>query len=171
MEKDYYEVRATLLEAVKKELIGPGSEEIGPDAAEEIITESPDNRYTLGMLFPQSSSAEEETASDEGNLANGEEDEPQDFISLANQYYPSAMGISFYSTGISPEIKIEISAASYRKITEEDEGCIILKDAPETITGDAEFKKRFRYDGKKIYVSGDFTEEERNYFLNLIANA
>ncbi|MFA5163844.1 MAG: helicase-related protein [Patescibacteria group bacterium] len=167
MEKDYYEVRATLLEAVKKELIGPGSEEIGPDAAEEIITESPDNRYTLGMLFPQSSSAEEETASDEGNLANGEEDEPQDFISLANQYYPSAMGISFYSTGISPEIKIEISAASYRKITEEDEGCIILKDAPETITGDAEFKKRFRYDGKKIYVSGDFTEEERNYFLNL----
>lgn len=168
MEKDYCEVRGALLDAVKKELIGPGSEEIGPDTAEEIITESPDSRYTVGMLFPQSSSTEEETASDEGYLASEEEDdEPQDFISLANQYYPSAMGISFYSAGICPEIKVEISAANYREIAEEDEGCVILKNLPETITGDAKFRERLKYDGEKIHISGDFTEEERNYFLNL----
>lgn len=167
MAKSYCEVRGLLLEAVKNELIGPGSEEVGSESAEEIITESPDNRYSVGMLFPQSLPAEEETASEEGVLISAEEDEPQDFISLANQYYPSAMGISFYSSGICPEITVEISAASYRKMTEEDEGCIILKDLPDTITKDIKFRERIKYDGEKIRISGKFTEEERNYFLNL----
>lgn len=167
MENKCREIRSSLFEAVIKELIGPGSEEVGPSVSEEIITDKPDDRYTVGMLFPQSVSADEEAVLDEGFMASEKEDEPQDFVSLANQYYPSAMGLSFYTSGICPEVKVEINAANYRKMTVEDEGCVILKDLPQVLNDDQKFRERFTYDGEKIRVSGDFKEEERNYFLTL----
>ena len=170
MPNDYLKVRELLLNAVKKELIGPGSEEIGSSPEEEIITESPESRYTIGMLFPQNMSAEEEVASEEGNIADSQAEEdnsPQEFISLANQYYPSAMGISFFTSGICPSLTIEVSAATYRKIKDDDDCSVVLDNLPESVRENKRFCERTRYLEGKVYVSGGFTEEERNYFLKL----
>ena len=47
------EVRKEYIELVKKELLGPGSEISVPDEAHELITNSPDVRYSIGILFPR----------------------------------------------------------------------------------------------------------------------
>lgn len=51
--KDFLNARETLVEEVKKELLGPGSEYSIPDAEHEIITDLPEVRYSVGILFPQ----------------------------------------------------------------------------------------------------------------------
>ena len=51
--KTLIEVRKEYVELVKKELLGPGSEISIPDEAHELITNSPDVRYSIGILFPR----------------------------------------------------------------------------------------------------------------------
>ena len=51
--KTLIEVRKEYIELVKKELLGPGSEISVPDEAHELITNSPDVRYSIGILFPR----------------------------------------------------------------------------------------------------------------------
>ncbi|MCU6792464.1 helicase-related protein [Paenibacillus sp. WQ 127069] len=46
-------VRAELIEDLKRELLGPGSEYSIPDKDHEIITDLPEIRYSTGVLFPQ----------------------------------------------------------------------------------------------------------------------
>lgn len=45
--------RTLIYENVKKELLGPGSEDIGGDIEHELITDTPITRYSTGILFPQ----------------------------------------------------------------------------------------------------------------------
>lgn len=47
------EARSELISQVKKELLGPGSEFSVPDDEHEIITDMPEIRYSIGVLFPQ----------------------------------------------------------------------------------------------------------------------
>ena len=47
------ETRSEYVSLVKKELLGPGSEISIPDAEHELITNSPDVRYSVGILFPR----------------------------------------------------------------------------------------------------------------------
>lgn len=47
------EVRKEILKSIEEELIGPGSEQIGIDKSEEIITDLPSVRYVTGILFPK----------------------------------------------------------------------------------------------------------------------
>jgi hypothetical protein len=53
LRRQAYEARKTLISEIKKELLGPGSEYSIPDAAHEIITDLPEVRYSVGILFPQ----------------------------------------------------------------------------------------------------------------------
>jgi len=48
-----YVARNLLIEEVRKELLGPGSEYSIPDDAHEIITDLPEVRYSVGILFPK----------------------------------------------------------------------------------------------------------------------
>ncbi|EHK2388117.1 DEAD/DEAH box helicase [Clostridium perfringens] len=48
---DLREVRETIFNSVKEELIGPGSEQTGINIEEEIITDLPSKRYVTGILF------------------------------------------------------------------------------------------------------------------------
>ena len=45
--------RTYLVEQFRKELLGPGSEISYPDAEHEIITDLPEVRYSVGILYPQ----------------------------------------------------------------------------------------------------------------------
>ncbi len=52
-EKQLIEARDILIKGIKKELLGPGSEFSIPDDENEVITDKPEIRYSMGVLFPQ----------------------------------------------------------------------------------------------------------------------
>ena len=51
--KSYIEARDKYIEQIKMELLGPGSEITIHDIEHELITTSPEKRYSIGILFPQ----------------------------------------------------------------------------------------------------------------------
>jgi len=51
---DYIKARTEYINIIKEEMLGPGSEFSYPDKEHEIITESPEIRYTTGILYPKS---------------------------------------------------------------------------------------------------------------------
>ena len=51
--KEFIEARKEFISLVKKELLGPGSEVSIPDEEHELISNTPDVRYSIGILFPQ----------------------------------------------------------------------------------------------------------------------
>ena len=51
--KEYIKARKEFISLVKKELLGPGSEVSIPDEEHELISNTPDVRYSIGILFPQ----------------------------------------------------------------------------------------------------------------------
>ena len=51
---EYLSARDEYIARVKAELLGPGSEISIPDAEHELITNSPDVRYSIGILYPYS---------------------------------------------------------------------------------------------------------------------
>lgn len=55
------EARLLIYDNVKKELLGPGSEDIGGDIEHELITDEPIARYSTGILFPQKCKRNQET--------------------------------------------------------------------------------------------------------------
>lgn len=53
LKKEMIGVRDEFIDLIKNELFGPGSEVSIPDAEHELITTSPEKRYSIGILFPQ----------------------------------------------------------------------------------------------------------------------
>jgi len=47
------EVRDRYIDLIRSELLGPGSEYSIPDVEHELITNAPEKRYSIGILFPQ----------------------------------------------------------------------------------------------------------------------
>lgn len=74
--KELISIRSDYISRVKNELMGPGSENVTTDKEYEIISTSPINRYSIGILFPKESKMnkdndeteiETETSSDENS--------------------------------------------------------------------------------------------------------
>ena len=53
MEDEYLAAREEYINLIKAELLGPGSEISFPDKEHELISTSPHNRYSIGILFPR----------------------------------------------------------------------------------------------------------------------
>lgn len=87
--KEYIEARKEFISLVKKELLGPGSEVSIPDEEHELISNTPDVRYSIGILFPQNNKLNADNGdsikkeeSDDENIEEIEEDElSQDDVS------------------------------------------------------------------------------------------
>ena len=133
----FAEARTEMIRRVRTELLGPGSEPCCPNPETEVITDRPTQRYTTGMLFPQKDTWElEEEESDDSGVsealaskeenaaASGEEEgsstraEADDYyldrhVSLANQFYPSAMGMTFYTGYPRPALEVCVTGAWY----------------------------------------------------------
>lgn len=135
--------RDTYIELVKKELLGPGSEISIPDEEHELITNSPEKNYSVGILFPRDNklnadnedtdrisdeSAEEEfldrneSVEDEKIALNGsdvimpgDEDNLDEEIGLATQNMPSSMGITCFVSGKTDVIQCTLEFATYRR--------------------------------------------------------
>lgn len=63
IQEEFKEAREKIYEEVKKELLGPGSEDIGGDIEHELITDDPISRYSLGILFPREDISKQDTDS------------------------------------------------------------------------------------------------------------
>lgn len=134
------EFRDALIDCLRRELVGP---DIGPDETQEVLQESPRQRYSAGVLFPcqQPFLETEDTRSDEVVEATEESGEPEirieeqeaepsrpggneelndtaydETIRLANAFFPSAMGLTFIIIRPEDGLIIETAAAVYYSV-------------------------------------------------------
>ena len=70
---EYIKARELLIEQVKTQVLGPGSEYNIPDKEHEIITDKPSNRYSCGILYPQETNHVTKEREDELDLVADEE--------------------------------------------------------------------------------------------------
>ena len=145
---DMIKTREEYVNLIKKELLGPGSEICIPDVEHELISTPPEQRYSIGVLFPKNKKMNvdaDEVASVETNFEvveleendtsdkvsknkseaafTGEEDNLDEEISLAAQNMPSSMGITFFARGKVDVLKCKITFGTYRSAVASD--CIM----------------------------------------------
>lgn len=159
--KEELRVREEIIKRCRAEMLGPGSEDLGCDIEKEVISDSPLERYSLGILFPKQSLYDENDGDkniDDENEEINEEDEDlelevyknrnfkekakssvnsysedgmQEQITMTNQFLPSAMGLTFFAKGRIDNINLNISASTYRESTFKD--CMIAYEDKEDI--------------------------------------
>lgn len=107
---EYYEARNKIVEILKKDLVGPLSED-------ETIDEAPVNYYLVGKLYPK----DIKKISDDGEVIK-EEDTPflDDADLLANQFYQSAMGMSISVAKNVERLNLECTYAKYTQLSDEE---------------------------------------------------
>ena len=145
MKSEYIKARTQIEKIISSDLLGPGSERHSAfDDQEEVITDSIQTRYTVGMLYPQANDEnalelqqEDEVVGDQNDdeLAREESTVKKDRIIdsldsevadyedvtyLTTTFTPSAMGISFIAEG-KDDIEINITAAHYISIASQKE--------------------------------------------------
>lgn len=169
-------VRREIFKRCKAEMLGPGSEDIGGDIETEVISDSPIERYSLGILFPQKSNYElndderqvtvekeldydvevmersKENMSETNISKSYVEDGVQDQITMTNQFLPSAMGLTFFAQGKIDSINIRVSASTYRKS--------LFKDCCVRIENSMDIEKY--YLNEFIYVEDGFVKLKKN---------
>ena len=78
--RDMIIARDDLIEIMKSELMGPGSEFNYPDIEHELISSSPLSRYSVGILFPQGN-----LEGQDNNDTISSDDEEDDIVSLTDE--------------------------------------------------------------------------------------
>ncbi|MFZ2258426.1 MAG: helicase-related protein [Clostridiaceae bacterium] len=138
--------RGEYIKQIKNDLLGPGSEISIPDPEHELLSTSPDLRYSIGILFPRNNklnadsnessrveeSASEDSEDDEINdiqetdqgekktNANPGEENLDEEIALASQNMPSSLGITFFAKGNPKDVICNITFATYRAAKVDD---------------------------------------------------
>ena len=145
------EFRQDLLDALRRELVGPDLPPYGTELAEgeawvEVLQESPTQRYSAGVLFPQSQPINEVENSDEsetnepaedaaeaapkiqieeqgedvtrdGRMSDQLADAYDETIRMANEFFPSAIGITFLTEFPKDGLVLTAKAARYESQT------------------------------------------------------
>lgn len=114
----FYAARAFMVQALRDELIG--------SARDDVLTETPMNRFVAGILYPQQASsphtaADEALSGPEAERQNPDsDDEGSDTfevvdtpVSLSHVRYPSAFGLSFSIASDVTDLTATVSAAQY----------------------------------------------------------
>ena len=161
---------------IKEELLGPGSEISIPNAEHELITNSPDVRYSIGILFPKNNKLnadnndslrveesvepsenfpdEEEEADNEGDektepVIPAEEENLDEEISLAAQNMPSSLGFTFLTSSDPQVLKCEVTFATYRKAKMPDCRIPFYPDIPEKYSVPRQLSSYLDYDSEE----------------------
>ncbi len=135
LQKELLELRQRITEALRAELMGPGSEISYPDAAHELISEYPSERYSVGILYPQQErfgdndalsenseteneekvedNEEKETEKAEGRYTMYKDDSFDEEVNLAQQNKPSSMGLTFFLNQDVESLKVNVEYAKY----------------------------------------------------------
>ncbi|MDE6758428.1 MAG: helicase [Clostridia bacterium] len=133
-QKELFELRKRIADALRAELMGPGSEVSYPDKEHELISEYPSDRYSVGILYPQnvkfgdndSVNEESNEIEDEELIEEGSDNEEKreqfkmfkddafdDDVNMAQQNKPSSMGFTFFSANDINKLKINVQYARY----------------------------------------------------------
>ena len=141
--------RDKYIDLVKKELMGPGSEISIPDIEHELISDAPNTRYSVGVLFTKNikmnadnndtlrveeQDSEVQINETEDILVNTEEgfvkhhhlefdadeDNLDEEIGLATQNMPSSMGITLFVKGKCETVNCKVRFATYKKAVATD---------------------------------------------------
>ena len=192
---DCIEARNKILDEVKRELLGPGSEDICRSIEEELITDNPIQRYSVGILYPQKNKVDENKGDafdkddeniDEGLLDQGEniseikskdskekekvytlkdneENELDQEISMANQYLPSAIGMTFFVKGNTNKLKLNISYATYRSAKISD--CHVKYAGADFFTGN-DIERYIEKKGGYIFLREKLTKSHVREIIN-----
>lgn len=133
-QNDLMDLRQKIIDALRSELMGPGSEISYPDAEHELISEYPSDRYSVGILYPQNvkfgdndAVKEEKDDKEQEETESGSEDTEEsgkhytmhkddafdDDVNMAQQNKPSSMGFTFFIKGNIDSIKINVAYAKY----------------------------------------------------------
>gem|GEM_PF-1957786 len=75
--------RERLVDEIRKELLGPGSEYSIPDVEHELITDLPEVRYSIGVLFPQKNMINADNDEISPQVNESELDESEDELIIA----------------------------------------------------------------------------------------
>lgn len=173
---EFLSARDEYIARVKEELLGPGSEISIPDAEHELITNSPDVRYSIGILFPKNNklnadnndpSRVEESVESNDDILDGEveaddkdnektepvspaeEENLDEEISLAAQNMPSSFGFTFLASANPKELKCEVAFATYRKAKMPDCRIPFYPDSPENYSAPSQLSAYVFYDGEE----------------------
>ena len=171
--KQYITARDEYISLIRDELLGPGSEINIPDKDHELISTSPDKRYSIGILFTKYNKfkmdnddpARLENADDEiAELSNNsdiipvrsdeetevevpaEEDNLDEEIGLATQNMPSSMGITFLASCDVKSLLVDVKFATYKKAKSTDCRVPYYPDNPESYIVPEEVKNIAYYD-------------------------
>lgn len=142
LQKDLLRMRSSIVEIMRAQLMGPGSEISYPDADHELISEVPSDRYSVGILYPQNQKfgyndyeSNTQPVDDDVNTADDEtqdetegkktfsvfkEDSFDDEVNLAQQNKPSSMGLSFFISGDILTFEVLVMYAKYAPAKEGD---------------------------------------------------
>lgn len=176
MSNEYIEARKEYVERVRRELLGPGSEVSIPDAEHELLSSSPNVRYSIGILFPQKQRLvkENDDATDEETVtenevaaveddsrqprsggstsadtgADSEEESLDEQIGLAMQNLPSSMGYSFFAKGNCDRLVFRLSFATYDNSRMEDCAYPVPEEVPEDYILPTAAGSYVKYDAK-----------------------
>lgn len=145
---DLISIRAEYISRIKKELLGPGSELSIPSEKEELISTSPDVRYSMGILFPRENRLnadsddtnrvedsveiddvdesedigdQQESEIYEGNTTlPSDEDNLDEEIGMTAQNLPSSVGLTFFAKGNTDIVNLILEFGTYRHATAKD---------------------------------------------------
>jgi len=168
----YINFRKNIIDFVTREMQGPGSESFC-DAENEIISEDPLQRYSVGILYPQNMYFQSHDNIDDtgqNTLAQSERDEVLDSsANITNQYYPSAIGLSFLTSKLNPSLKVRISATKYTKVKVRD--CYANVDSiSEIIFNSSVFSQKLNLESNKLRLLEKLTREDKDLLLALCDN-
>ena len=184
---DKIRVRKEIIDRCRAEMLGPGSEELGSNIETEVISDSPKERYSVGILFPQGSFFEENDGEKqvkaEKNKADEEfnddikyqnnrsvetqndtlsfsEDGLQDQITMTNQFLPAAMGFTFFAKGEISNLNIRVSFAKYRESSYRD-CCVKIENCND------ELIKKYLL-SEYIYVDNELLKLKKNITKKIV---
>jgi len=138
--------REELMEEIVKEMLGPGSEIYDTSPETEIISDLPEVRYSVGILFPQKNlidldddevdigsnsievlkeevisqiqknDSQENVKETKKYLLDFDKEKIDEQISLSTQNMPSSMGFSFIVERLPQELTFDIEFGTYDKV-------------------------------------------------------
>ncbi|MCU7730918.1 helicase-related protein [Actinoplanes sp. KI2] len=115
MTQTFADVREDFVSYVRSQLVGPF------DGDNEVIADTPNRRYLMGILFPGRVAAEEfieeegEQSEQPDNRAGGDENLFSDTsVTTANDFLPASQGFTFYTSARS--LHVEVQAARYETL-------------------------------------------------------
>lgn len=116
MTETFTDVRDDFLAYVRRQLVGPF------DGEHEVVADTPNRRYLMGILFPRHVDQEafteqegEETEQTDGSSSGGDEDMFSDTsVSSANDFLPASQGFSFFTSA--DRLQVTVGAARYETL-------------------------------------------------------